>query len=210
MKKKKNRGSAMIMAIIVSVIIMVFALSLLLLSYSLYATVVKEKKEMQYKELAFSVSKEIEQDITTNFSSHENQKNAQDAGKNPIWFYVRYGLWQNDDIWPYFNEDENQHKRVSAYRYYKMNTESSEFSNVMGDVLITMYWDSSYEKQEAKKIDNTILHIKVEVTDGDIYFSNSMEYSLEVSPYPDGGEGVFDSNGETQIVANEKWLWERE
>ena len=61
---KDNRGSAMIVAIVVSIIVIAFTLSLLLVSYSLFTSSSKKVTQAQVKELAKSISFEICDELT--------------------------------------------------------------------------------------------------------------------------------------------------
>lgn len=210
MAKKQNKGSAMIVAIVVSLITMVLAMSLLLLAYSVHASVLKEGSRLQCKELAYSVSSEIQKELTVDFDSYEEQRDSLTDGQNPLWALLRYQIWQEDERWPYFNEDENQHKKSAAYRYFKLQTDGGEVEHAADQILVTMYWDGSYETQKAFVKDGTILHVKVEVFKDEEYFANNMTFALEISDYEDVEEGVVENNGQAIIMAREKWTWVKE
>lgn len=200
----------MIVAIVVSLITMVLAMSLLLLAYSVHASVLKEGSRMQCKELAYSVSREIQNELTVHFDSYEEQRDSLNGGQNPLWALLRYQIWQEDERWPYFNEDENQHKKSAAYRYFKLQTVEDKMEQAADQILVTMYWDGSHETQEASVKDGTILHVKVEVFKGEAYFANNMTFALEISDYEDVEEGVVENNGQAIIMAGEKWTWVKE
>lgn len=208
--REQNKGSAMIVAIVVSLITVVLAMSLLLLAYSVHASVLKGNGRMQCKELAYSVSQEIQKELAVNFDGYEEQKEAFAAGQNPLWFFLRYQIWQGDEYWPYFNEDENQHKKSAAYRYFTLQSSGNEVQRAADQILITMYWDGSYETQKASMKDGTVLHVTVEVFKGEGYFANNMTFALEISDYEDVQEGIEDKNGQAIIMANEKWNWVKE
>ena len=61
---KDNRGSAMIVAIVVSIIVITFTLSLLLVSYSLFVSNERKVTQSQVKELSKSISIEIGDELT--------------------------------------------------------------------------------------------------------------------------------------------------
>ena len=63
--KEENRGSAMIVAIVVSMVVVVFCLSLLLVSYALFSSSVRRVTQNQCRELSKTISIEIEKELTT-------------------------------------------------------------------------------------------------------------------------------------------------
>lgn len=207
--RNQNKGSAMIVAIAASLITMVLSLSLLLLSYSVFFSATKENSKMQCKEMAYSISQELQNEITVNFNDYEEQRLAFEAGKNPLWFFVRYHIWQGND-WPYFNEDESQHSRSLAYRYFKLKSANNDINQCADLILVTMYWDGSEDAQSALSKEGTVLHVKVEVFKGDAYFANNMSFSLEITGYEDVPDGTVDKNGDSLITAAEKWKWVKE
>lgn len=207
--RNQNKGSAMIVAIAASLITMVLSLSLLLLSYSVFFSATREASKMQCKEMAYSISQELQNEITVNFNDYEEQRLAFESGKNPLWFFVRYHIWQGND-WPYFNADESQHSSSLSYRYFKLRSAGNEIDQCADQILVTMYWDGSEDTQSSGAKDGTVLHIRVEVFKGDEYFANNMSFSLEVTDYEGVPDGTVDKNGDSLIVATEKWKWVKE
>ena len=113
MKKKalkQKEGSALLIAIVIMMVLTMLTLALLLVSYSLFATANKQQGMEQCKEMAQSLSRELEEEITgtdVDFSTYDEMKTAYEAGESPLWFYLRFNLWQSD--WPYYNEEERGH-----------------------------------------------------------------------------------------------------
>ena len=126
MKKKalkQKEGSALLIAIVIMMVLTMLTLALLLVSYSLFATANKQQGMEQCKEMAQSLSRELEEEITgtdVDFSTYDEMKTAYEAGESPLWFYLRFNLWQSD--WPYYNEEERGHTAAYAYRYFDINT----------------------------------------------------------------------------------------
>ena len=67
MKKKalkQKEGSALLIAIVIMMVLTMLTLALLLVSYSLFATANKQQGMEQCKEMAQSLSRELEEEIT--------------------------------------------------------------------------------------------------------------------------------------------------
>jgi hypothetical protein len=215
-KKKQNQGAAMIVAIVVSVVLMAFALSLLLLSYSLVSSVSGNVVETQCKELAKSVSEEIGQELMdVNYDSYDDQYAAA-GNENNLWFFLRYNLWQ-DGTWPYYSDMEAGHYAADSYRYFRLNEADYGDSSLNVDrILLTMYWEIDSD-QPAEETDKsfTVLHIRVEVERGDYAYALDSAYALTVTSYvdeSDDGDMATVENADinpqgNEIVRDEKWIW---
>jgi hypothetical protein len=215
-KRQQNQGAAMIIALVVSVVIMAFALSLLLLSYSLFSSVNGDTIQTQCKELAKSVNSELGQELMdTGYDSYEQQYAAA-GSENNLWFFLRYNLWQ-DEIWPYYNEAETGHGKADSYRYFRLDTiNSDEYAGAADQILITIYWEiQSEESGEETDKSFTVLHIRTEVDKGDYAFAIDSAYALTVTPYDeyddsddmDSLDNLEINPYDTQIYKNEKWIW---
>lgn len=214
-KKQLNTGSAMIVSIVVSIVIMAFVLSLLLLSYSLFADQVAKAKQLQTKELAYSLSDEIAKELSVNFTSFDEQKQAQDAGKYGLWFKLRYGLFQDDESIVYYNPQENGHKEDQAFYYYQLNADGYGFQEKAEQTFLTLYWESSDDVwsdgvTDAAK-EASVLNVIVEVFNGDAYYSNHLKFDLDVDTYVGVDESlVYTDTNSHSIKASEKWIWSQE
>jgi type II secretory pathway pseudopilin PulG len=216
-RKLRNQGSAMVVAIVVGVVIMVFVLSLLLLSYSLFSTAAQKTTQMQCRELAKSVNKELRQEILSpDYDTYASQL-AAEGTENNLWFYLRYNLWQ-EDVWPYYNEEESGHGEDDSYRYFTIDTaDSDEYDGIADTILITMYWEiESDNPQEESDKSLTLLHVQVEVKKGDCSYSMESVYALTVAEYSDAESAGGTGNGITGTSVNpynqsidtaEKWIW---
>lgn len=91
----------MIVAIVVSMVVVVFCLSLLLVSYALFSSSVRRVTQNQCRELSKTISIEIEKELTTPaYTSFDMQKQDVTDGKNLLWQYLRYNVCQGN--WPYY------------------------------------------------------------------------------------------------------------
>lgn len=215
-KAKSNKGSAMIVSFIVVVILMMFALSLLLVSYSLYLSTVKENSKLQCKELAKTLSVELGNELTSvYFEDYASQKWAEDqvavTGDHALWFYVRYNMWQSS--WPYYNVDERGHTESYAFKDCKMLQETGDA--ISYDVNVTLYWESDREISASEK-DDTPLYIVVEVAKGNQTYKVVSQYDLKVEEYPEidndtDTENTFSTTinpANNSIIKQEKWSFE--
>lgn len=93
-----NQGAAMVMVLIVSAVVMVFCLSLLLVTYSLFAQSAKQISRMQCKMLAQSMTEMLEQD----FSKKDSDLNR----------YLKKQI--EDGTWIAGGEQEEENKEDSS------------------------------------------------------------------------------------------------
>jgi hypothetical protein len=183
-KRQQNQGVAMIVAMVVGVVLMVFALSLLLISYTLFSSAVRQSSQTKCRELAKSLNRELQLELTTpNYGSYEEQMEAINQKENNFWSYLRYNVWQ--DSWPSYDEENID---PDCYRYFTMD--ASEFDSMVDSVMVTLYWEKDTEEadSEANEKANTILHVKIEAKKGESAYISEAEYELSVSAYPDAEE----------------------
>lgn len=206
-----KEGSAILIAIIVMMVAIMLSFSLLLGSYSLFATVNKQQNMEQCKEMAQSISREIEREITgseTNFDSFSSLKKAVEDQEAPLWSYLRFHLWQTN--WPYYNEEERGHSENYAFREFEVDSDGNqEETSILDTVLIKMYWES---EEGAQKNGGTSLFIKVSCTKGKqkAILTSVYDVSVEenVPGYMEAGTIILISpyNSENNAVSkNEKW-----
>ncbi len=219
-----NHGSAMIVAIVVSVIVISFALSLLLVSYSLFTSNERKVTQAQVKELAKSISLEIGDELTKpQFDSKQalldginNKAGAKyRAPEYNMWYYVRYNLFQSN--WPYYRDETTAgHVKANALRYFKINMtggDTSSYSSMADDIYVCMYWEC--DDPEIK--DETLLTIEVTVSKGGQTSTITSYYELGVNYFSDAGEGTSENNMSSdafnpagnRINLDENWTWTR-
>ncbi|MBR1816893.1 MAG: hypothetical protein IJ763_09360 [Lachnospiraceae bacterium] len=215
-----NRGSAMIVAIVVSIIVIAFTLSLLLVSYSLFTSSSKKITQSQVKELAKSIGLEIGDELTSvNFDSSADllagiNNYADSAFKSEdynLWYYIRYNLFQTN--WPYYADASTAgHIDLNAYRYFDVNIsggDSTKYAAMADDISVRMYWSVG----DISEKDETQLTVEVTVKKGDQSYIFTTYYELTVSDYEDVDiatdntqNNAFNPNGNS-IDLSEKWNW---
>ena len=106
--KDNNRGAALMVAVVIIGILMVFTLSLLLVTYSLYSSQNKNAAGTRNSEAAntFSVA------LTT-----ELEKKQSDS---ELWRYLRFNIC-NRGTWPYYKPGLAGHGETEAFRYFDLN-----------------------------------------------------------------------------------------
>ena len=141
--KRKNRkhtikylsndyGASMIVAIIVMAIVIIFTFSLLLVTYTLYASQSKKVASLKCSEAANSLS-----------IAFQNELEDPEAYQNSwLWNYLRFNLLR-DDTWPYYDENATSgHTETQAFRYFnfKYNNNYYPVEGFPGEVNVCMYW----------------------------------------------------------------------
>ncbi|MBQ9608261.1 MAG: hypothetical protein IJV15_02315 [Lachnospiraceae bacterium] len=207
---KDNRGSAMIVAIVVSIVVIAFTLSLLLVAYSLFSSNTKKVTQTQVKELAKSVSIEIENELTQpHFDSKEELLSEINNPKHYLWLYLRYNIVQLN--WPYYDVSTAGHTEVYAYRYFDINVaggDMTKYATMADEITVCMYWSDD----DLSEKDETMLAVEVSVkkdTQSCIY---TTYYDLSLADYDDVPvanstlNDVFNPNGNA-IDISENWVW---
>ena len=211
--KEENRGSAMIVAIVVSMVVVVFCLSLLLVSYALFSSSVRRLTQNQCRELSKTISIEIEKELTTPaYTSFDMQKQDVTDGKNLLWQYLRYNVCQGN--WPYYeSESSTDHGEKAAYRYFTLAAtggDTTKYAAMADDISVCIYWENDGSYQISKN--DVILCVKVTCTKGDQTASMLSKYNLSCMDYEDAEIGV-DTGDDTvnpsknDILKSEHWSW---
>jgi hypothetical protein len=212
-KRQQNQGTAMIVAIVVGLVVMVFTLSLLLVSYSLFSSAVRQSTQTKCRELAKSLNNELRQELLTpDYSSFADMKDKA-GSENNLWFYIRCNLWQGD-MWPYYKDGESGHGVDDSYRYFTLDT--SDFDGMADKILVTVYWeiDSDNPKSETDK-NLTLLHVITEVEKNEEVYSVETKYELNISAFiTENGYGEMETIDNSDINPdnntidnNERWTW---
>lgn len=211
--KEKNRGSAMIVAIVVSMVVVVFCLSLLLVSYALFSSSVRRVTQNQCRELSKTISIELEKELTTPvYTSFDMQRQDVTDGKNLLWQYLRYNICQGN--WPYFeSESSTDHGEKSAYRYFTLAAtggDAAKYAAMADDISICIYWENDGSYVESKN--DIVLCIKVTCTKGDQAASMLSKYNLSCMEYEnaesdvDTGDDIVNPS-KNEILKSERWSW---
>ena len=199
MKKRvlnEKKGSALLVAIAIMAVIMMLSLALLLVSYSLYSTARRQQDTEQCREMAQSLSRSLEYEITIPPTA------AYEAGaseKYPLWFYLRYNTCK--ESWPHYNSEERGHTSEYAYRYFNASVEEDTepgLKELMDNISILIYWEG-----EVETVDYNDTQLVVSVTCGKGKIKNTIvsRYELTITE-PDNVEEYQFLEGEDNAVIN--------
>lgn len=138
LKSNKN-GFGLIIAIAIMAVIMMLSLALLLVSFSLYSTAGRQQDADQSRELAQSLSQELQTEIEIDKSIPYE---ADAEKKYGLWFYLRYNVCT--DSWNYYNKAERGRTADYAFRYFNVDFEgyTSKTKSLTDKMSILMYWES--------------------------------------------------------------------
>ena len=217
-KSKHNKGSAMMIAIIVSVVVVAFSLSLLLVCYALFSSSVRKVTSRQCKELAKTLSLELQQELTKpNFASYEEEQMALKSvsdGENSLWFYLRYNLFQEQ--WPGYHAEYTEEKKELCYREFSLDLsggDASKYEAYTSDIVVRVYWQN--DNIDVTK-DDTLLCVEVEVKRDDQSAIMRNYFTLSVNDYPSTTlSGAVDTSSALAVVnpsgysvnETEHWKW---
>ena len=139
MKKRVNHnrisdrsGAAMIVAIFIIGIILVFTFALLLVSYTLYASQNKNAASLRCSEAANTLSIALEDELED-----------PDAYKTSAFYkYLRCNVFQDKNTWPYYEAGKPGHGEKEAFRYMDLraNVKYDQVEGFPGSVKLCMYW----------------------------------------------------------------------
>ena len=214
MKKRvlrNKKGSALLIAIVIMMVVTMLGLALLLVSYSLFATSNRQNSAEQCTALAQSLNRELEEEITiSQFKDYASQTKALNDGKFPVWFYLRFNVWQTN--WPYYNSEERGHTEEFSNRYFKLEGSGDEVNEAVDDISILIYWESEADADKA----GTQLVVQVTCTKGKQKSTITSTYELVIgaNDYEDiktGDEATttpqkYNPGGNT-IETGEIWSW---
>lgn len=207
-----NRGSAIITALIVSVVMMFLCLSVLLVAFSLFSTVTEGDSDLKNRELIYSAVTEIEQEIVSagpDYSTLDGLKSAMEKGEDNLWFFLRCNLWQKK--WPYYDEKEKKHNDiVECSRYFEI-----EVGEAADSLRVQLYWEKNGATDGDKS--GTVLHAVFRLMEkGELKNKVEREYLLEMAeiPHTSKEKKYTPENSGINPLGNkinpwEKWTWTR-
>ena len=115
MKNKKtkilygnNKGSALMVAIIIIAILMIFTFSLVLVSYTLYSSQNKKIPARRCAEAANTLSQALDTELT----------DSEACQNSDLWRYLRFHIFRND--WTFYDPAIDGHNKDNAFKYYEM------------------------------------------------------------------------------------------
>lgn len=193
-RKVNNEGSAMIVAIVVSMVVMAFCLSLLLVAYSLFNSTVKKNKIEQCKSVMETYSISVDKSLTVPVYTDINKMNEDFINaKNNLWFYLRYNI--NQENWPdYVSEEESGHDMKAACRYFDLNlsSEGEGFQNYSDNITTCIYWEKVFGFEASSEESNDDLteyederlikvHVKMTCKIDDLIYEVENVYDLTIT-----------------------------
>ena len=221
-RKLNNDGAAMMVSIIIIAVLMIFAFSLVLISYSLYASQNKNLASMRNMEACNTLSVALEKDIVSD-NAHSDSN---------LWKYLRCNVFS--DAWPYYNPGEAGHDMEDAARQFYLEG-YSEMEGLPAKTTVKMYWTlpegadmSDYEtmtdnleKLEFKKGIRLYIEIQCDTgnqsykvtdvyklfTDDILLEENAAALQTELGNIKGNSAFNPDSN---DILTNELWTWRHE
>lgn len=140
MRKLNNKGAAMMLTVVLIMVIMIFAFSLILVSYTLYSSQTKNLSSARNMEAVNSLSLALQDELEDD-----------DASTNSaLWKYIRCNVAYNDSStdwldWPYYAEDSDGnevsgHTAKEAYRYFTLD-KNPDIEGFPAQTTVCMYWE---------------------------------------------------------------------
>lgn len=127
---KNNKGAAMIVAIIIIAVLMIFTFSLMLVTYTLYASQNKKIANMKNREAANTLSKVLNQELSGDSVYTDSS----------LWKYLRCNLYQKD-TWPYYDNSVSGYTSDYAYRYFDVCKNANyAVDGYPGEIKLCIYW----------------------------------------------------------------------
>lgn len=200
-----QQGAAMVVAIVVSMVIMVFSLSLLLVTYSLYSSVQGNTISMQCRELAVSLSAEVGQELMQQAQPEDGAAIQTEDGQNPLYSYLRAMLWQ-EEVWQHY-DPEGTLALEECCKYFALEIPDG-YGDMADQIWMTLYWTieepaSPREEQEDERA-CAVLHVRIRVSKNEASYVAEKAYVLHVSAET-YGEQLVDTEYGTTININERW-----
>jgi hypothetical protein len=202
-RREQDSGAAMIVAVAAGAVVEIFALSLLLASYSLFAFTVRQSVRFQCAELAKSMDRELRKELTEpDFGSLADQIQAGEKDDCRLWFYLREHLMREED-WPEYRDGEPGHEKEDAFRYFVARASGEELPGP--DLLVAFYWEYTGDASQEQPV---VLHVIITAEkDGATYSIESM-YDLNISACDeDPSESLADGQYDGEEQDDFEWNW---
>ena len=200
-KKENNQGVALIVCITVISILVIFCFSLLLVSYTLYASQNKNLQSDRNAEAAKTLAVSIRQEL------------AEGSDQSYLCNYLRYNVQQ--ESWPFYEVNEEDGSEVAGHgasdakRYFNLTkTEGVNIEGYPSQVELCMYWMRPV-KQPTER-DKTRLFVEITCRSGSQSYTIKSEYELTIF-IPDIATNPVSSfsinPADNTIDTSESWRW---
>lgn len=141
--KKNNKGSATVVALIAGVVILAFAMSLMLVAYSLYTQINRQNIQEQCRQISESTAVSLETELAS-----ENNRLAE--------YLKEQRLLENDRKWiPVVEADEDEFNPTGGNSQIgreelemRMRLSDSKLENYIIEVTFTYTEDEAYDDEE--------------------------------------------------------------
>ena len=199
-KKENNQGVALIVCITVISILIIFCFSLLLVSYTLYASQNKNLQSDRNAEAAKTLAVSLRDEL------------AEGSDQSYLCNYLRYNVQQESNSWPYYevNKEGNEvagHGSADAKRYFNLTkTEGVNIEGYPSQVELCMYWMRPVKKPEERN--KTRLFVEITCNSGSQSYTIKCEYVLTILAEPSNPVTSFSINpADNPVDTGESWRW---
>ena len=185
-KKLNNRGAAMMVAVVIIGILMIFCFSLLLVSYTLFASQSKKTASFRNSQAANSLSKALETEL----------KDVDAATNSMLWRYLRCNAC-NNSAWAYYDPSKPGHDKEHAFRYFNLKyaykdayVPNGSLEGYPSEVKLCVYWCLPKDVEitndaelEGVSMNGAILHIDIICETASQSYVINNEYKLNIRQY---------------------------
>ncbi len=222
--KSSNRGAALMVSVVIIGILMVFVLSLLLVTYTLYASQNKKAASRRNAEAANTFSAALTKELVETGPGGE------------LWRYLRFNVCTS--TWPYYMPGEEGHGEAEAFRYFNVNYNFvrqyfdvpdeeaqdplSGLEGFPGKMELCIYWQPPTEHELDVSKTGTRLFIEVICETGSQSYVIKNEYSLDAPNYETTQQRMKNAltgysqieaynplqlGAEDGVILDENWNW---
>ncbi len=206
----------MVLAIVLIAVLLIFAFSLIIVSYNLYASQNKNLASARNMEAANTFSEALKEEMTED-----------DPMSGNLWCYIRGNIAYEDTNytwadWPYYDpEGSAGHTKEYAYRYFTLehNKDIEGFPAVMR---LCVYWTlpdgmdgAAFQQRMANSSSGRsgiVLHLSTNAETASQEYQINDCYRLNLGTTSNEGEKLqldaIASNYGHSINREEKWVWE--
>ncbi len=200
----KDNGATMIVAIIIIAVIMIFAFSLMLVTYTLYASQNKNVASQRNREAANSLSIALKNELESETAYNDSW----------LWKYLRCNLYQ-DNTWPYYDPSDIGHDSAHAFRYFNLKKNANyDVDGYPGDIKLCMYWClpdgvsiSNADKVSEISIDkknNAYLYIEIICETASQKYTKKDIYIIDVSGFDSNSIDDVSKKSNLEIMSRNK------